>query len=129
MEEEYVCQLAVRDLISKGLINAAHDCADGGLFITLLEMSMPRELGFDIVSDSEVREDAFLFGEAQGRIVVTVDDAHEDDFLDYLLDTKVPVTLLGHVTQGRMTMDDEIQFGFSKEAKTRFNNALGDLLK
>ncbi len=129
MEEEYVCQQAVRDLINKGLINAAHDCADGGLFITLLEMSMPRELGFDIVSDSEVREDAFLFGEAQGRIVVTVDDAHEDDFLDYLLDTKVPVTLLGHVTQGRMTMDDEIQFGFSKEAKVRFNNALGNLLK
>lgn len=36
----------------------------GGIFIALAEMSFPRGLGFDIVTDSEIREDAFLFGEA-----------------------------------------------------------------
>ena len=59
---------------------ASHDVADGGLFVTLLEMAMPRGLGFDIVTDDEVRLDAFLFGEGQGRlgadILVTCGDGN-----------------------------------------------------
>jgi hypothetical protein len=35
---------------------------------------LPRGLGFDVITDSEIRPDAFLFGEAQGRVVVTVNE-------------------------------------------------------
>ena len=45
------------------MINAAHDCADGGLFVTLLEMAMNNDLGFDIVSDSEVSVGAIVSGD------------------------------------------------------------------
>ncbi len=127
LDEELAMQNAVRGLIEKGWIAAAHDVADGGLFTTLAEMSFPRELGFDIVSDSEVREDAFLFGEAQGRVVVAVDNATEDEFLDYMMESKVPFTLLGHVTQGKMVVDDE-HFGFSDEYKKPYDNVLGELM-
>ncbi|MFT5602186.1 MAG: phosphoribosylformylglycinamidine synthase II [Flavobacteriales bacterium] len=127
LEEEYEMQGAVKALIEKQVITAAHDISDGGLFTTLAEMSFPRGLGFDIVSDSEVREDAFLFGEAQGRVIVTVDNAVEDEFLDYMIESKIPFTLLGHVTQGKMVVDDE-HFGFSKDYKVKFDNALGDIL-
>jgi phosphoribosylformylglycinamidine synthase len=127
IDEEHKMQGAVRGLIHDGLITAAHDCADGGLFVTLAEMSFPRDLGFDIVTDSEVREDAFLFGEAQGRVVVTVENAVEEEFLDFMIDSKVPFTLLGHVTQGKMHVDD-VPFGFSKDYKVKFDNALGDIL-
>ena len=44
-------------------------------------MAIPRELGFDIVTDSEVREDAFLFGESQGRVLVTVNEDRKMIFL------------------------------------------------
>ncbi|MCT4581352.1 MAG: phosphoribosylformylglycinamidine synthase subunit PurL [Flavobacteriales bacterium] len=128
LEEEFAMQQTVKGLIENKLVNAAHDCADGGLFIALAEMSMPRALGFDIVTDSEVREDAFLFGEAQGRVVVTVDNASEEDFLDYMIASGVPFTLLGHVTQGKMNVD-EVHYGFSKDVKQRFDNALGDKMK
>jgi phosphoribosylformylglycinamidine synthase len=127
LDEELAMQNAVRGLIQSQYISAAHDVADGGLFTALAEMSFPRELGFDIVSDSEIREDAFLFGEAQGRVVVAVDNATEDEFLDFMMESKVPFTLLGHVTQGKMVVDDE-HYGFSKDYKLKYDNVLGDLM-
>lgn len=67
LDKEYEMQATVRKMIDLGLINAAHDVADGGLFVTLTEMGLPRGLGFDIETDMEVRTDAFLFGEGQGE--------------------------------------------------------------
>ncbi len=128
IEKEYVLQEAVKGLIGTQLINAAHDCADGGLFVSLVEMSMPNNLGFDIVTDSEVREDAFLFGEAQSRVVVTVPENTEDEFLEFMIGSGVSYTLLGHVTKGKMMIDDE-HYGFISEAKEIFDNALGKLIE
>ena len=41
--------------------------------MTLCESSFNRELGFSIITKSDLRKDAFLFGEGQGRVVVSVD--------------------------------------------------------
>ena len=124
LEKEYEVQHTVKGLIQNDLINAAHDIADGGMFVSLTEMSMPRELGFDIVTDAEIREDAFLFGESQGRVLVTVSEDTEEDFIEFMMDSTVNFTLLGHVTKGKMMVDDE-HFGFITEAKELFNTALG----
>jgi phosphoribosylformylglycinamidine (FGAM) synthase-like enzyme len=91
-------------------------------------MSFPRGLGFDIVSDSEVREDAFLFGESQGRVVVTLPEDKEEDFIEYMIATGVNFTLLGHVTKGKFVVDDE-HFGFCNEIKDIFDNALAQKLE
>tara|TARA_B100001939_G_C16912901_1_gene605468 strand:- start:675 stop:1664 length:990 start_codon:yes stop_codon:yes gene_type:complete len=128
LEEEFKMQEVVKTLINNDLINAAHDVSDGGLYVTLVEMSLNRNLGFDIVTDSEIREDAFLFGEGQGRVVVTVSEDEEDEFLEYMISSKVNLTLLGHVTKGKMVVDDE-HFGFVDEAKDIFENALGRILE
>lgn len=128
LEKEYAMQHMVKGLIQSELVNAAHDVSDGGLYVTLVEMSMPRELGFDIVTDSEIREDAFLFGESQGRVVVTVSEEQEEDFIEFMMDSGVAFTLLGHVTKGKLMVDDE-HFGFIKESKDLYNNALGKLLE
>lgn len=124
LEKEYSVHQAIKGLINKEYINAAHDISDGGLFIALTEMAMPRDLGFDIVTDAEIREDAFLFGEAQGRVLVTVNEDNEEDFIEFMMAADAPFTLLGHVTKGKMMVDDE-HFGFISEAKDLFNNALG----
>ena len=127
LDKEFELQETIKSLIAKGQINAAHDCADGGLFITLTEMSMPTGLGFDIVTDSEVREDAFLFGEAQSRVVVGVSEEQENTFLEAMMKQKVPYTLLGHVTKGKICVDEE-HYGFVTEMKDIFDNALGNRL-
>ena len=124
LEKEFHMQQAVKGLIAENHVNAAHDVADGGLYVTLIEMSMPRGLGFDIVSDADIRLDAFLFGEGQGRVVVTVTEENVEDFIEYMVSTGVNITLLGHVTKGKLQIDEQ-HFGFITEAKNIYDNALG----
>jgi phosphoribosylformylglycinamidine synthase II len=128
LEKEYHMQEIVKGLIRGEYINAAHDVADGGLYISLVEMSLPRGLGFDIVTDSEIRPDAFLFGEGQGRVVVSVSEEQEETFIEFMMNASVPYTLLGHVTKGKLVVDDE-HFGFIHEAADIYNNALGNIIE
>lgn len=117
-------QQAVKGLIAECLVNAVHDISDGGLYVSLIEMSMSRGLGFDIVSDADIRLDAFLFGEGQGRVVVSVTEEQEEAFVEYMVATGVNMTLLGHVTKGKLQIDEQ-HYGFITEAKAIYDNALG----
>jgi len=128
LDKEYEMQATVRKMIDLGLINAAHDVADGGLFVTLTEMGLPRGLGFDIETDMEVRTDAFLFGEGQGRVVVTLPEEKRDQFNEFWKKATVPVVLLGHVTKGKLQIDLE-PFGFIDEARDIYMNALGQKIE
>ncbi len=146
LEEEFTIQQTIKALIKKQLINAAHDCSDGGLFVTLAEMAIPSSLGFDITSpkglskeriisnesfgkEGQVRMDAFLFGESQSRIVVAVSPEKEEEFLEFISPlTDAPVSFLGHVTKGEFRIDSE-SFGFVEEMENIFDNALENYLK
>lgn len=124
LDKEFQMHQAIQGLIAEGLVNAVHDIADGGLYVALVEMSMPRGLGFDIVSDADIRLDAFLFGEGQGRAVVSVTEEQEEAFVEFMVASGVNMTLLGHVTKGKLQIDEE-HYGFITEAKAIFDNALG----
>ena len=127
LDVDYDMQQTLINLIRKGTIESAHDVADGGLFMTLLESSFTNNLGFEIIGSSEVREDAFLFGEAPSRVVVSVTETGEDAFLDALKDSKTPFMLLGHVTQGKLVIDDK-DFGMIADYKEIYNNSLAEKL-
>ena len=120
-------QQTVTKLIRAGVIESAHDVADGGLFMTLLESSFTNNLGFEIVSCSEVREDAFLFGEVPSRVVVSVAETVEDDFLDTLNGSNTHYMLLGHVTKGKIIIDDT-NFGMVSDYKEIYKNSLAEKL-
>jgi phosphoribosylformylglycinamidine synthase len=72
--EEVAVQEATQDLIRSGLVNHAHDVADGGLAICLAESSIHGMLGADLTLPETTSASlaAALFGEAQSRIVVSV---------------------------------------------------------
>ncbi len=123
IEEESRLHTMLLILIRKGVINAAHDISDGGLWTTLVEMAMPRGLGFDVITDSEIREDAFLFGEGQGRAVVAVNDEQETAFLDLMQASRVPCILLGHVTKGKISVDDA-PFGTIDDVRKVYEEAV-----
>ena len=74
-------------------------------------------------TSGEVREDAFLFGENPSRIIVSVREVIEDDFLDLISKSNIPFMLLGHVTKGEIRIDD-VSFGNIKEYKNIHNNSL-----
>ncbi|MGQ9847303.1 MAG: phosphoribosylformylglycinamidine synthase subunit PurL [Bacteroidales bacterium] len=124
---EYRLQQVVMGLIEHKLISSAHDVSEGGLFITLLESSMPNQLGFDITTDSEVREDAFLFGEGQSRVVVSVSPSREDAFIDFMIKQNFPFITLGHVTKGELRIDD-ISYGFIKDYTRIYNTAIEEII-
>jgi phosphoribosylformylglycinamidine synthase len=101
----------VTELVENDLVVNASPVAKGGVFFTLLRACWLNGLGFDITTAAEVRTDAFLFGEAMGRIIVGVSADKEDEFVDYMFESKVPFFTLGHVTKGEIRIDDT-SFGF-----------------
>jgi phosphoribosylformylglycinamidine synthase len=127
IDEELKLHDCIKALIRNSFISSAHDVSDGGLFVTLCEMGLPNSLGFDIVTDSEIRRDAFLFGESQSRVAVTVVEDYEDEFLDYLGESDVQVMLLGHVTKGRITIDEE-NFGFIEDYRALYEKSIAEAM-
>jgi phosphoribosylformylglycinamidine synthase len=72
----------VRGLIAEGLVTAVHDLSDGGLAVALAEMAMASGIGATIALPAGASDagspDGALFGEDQGRYVLTVrSDARE----------------------------------------------------
>ena len=128
LEEEHGIQEAIKGLIKKNLVLSAHDVADGGLFVTLVESALIKGFGFDVTPDAEIRKDAFLFGESQSRVIVSVSPSNEDHFLDYMIAQKIPFSALGHVTKSELRIDDN-SYGFNNDIKKLFDNALENYLK
>lgn len=127
LDYEMHLQKVISGLIREKLIRSAHDVSVGGLFINLVESSLPGSLGFDITSPAEIRTDAFLFGESQSRVVVSVSPESEAAFLDYMMEQKIHFSALGHVTKEELRIDDS-SFGFISDYARDFGNALEELL-
>jgi phosphoribosylformylglycinamidine synthase II len=127
LDKEYDLHQIVKQLITQKLIQSAHDVADGGLYVTLLESAMPNGLGFAIESDDSIRKDAFLFGEAQGRVVVSVKPEGQEAFIELLSTSEIDFTLLGTVNGGELLVDEE-SFGTTVAAKNVFDNVLHNIL-
>ena len=128
IDKEANMQKALSDLINQGIIESAHDVSEGGLFIAMLESAMCRNFGFELYTSGEIRLDSFLFGEGQGRVVVTVKAGKENDFIDMLNISNVPCCAVGGVRADGVIMVDEEVFGKVSDFKTVYDNAIGDVL-
>ncbi len=127
LDEEHALQNQVKTLIQAGMLNSAHDVADGGLFITLLEAGMPNGFGFSVETDSDFRKDAYLFGEAQSRVVVSISPDNQDEFVEHMVASGLEYTFLGTVEGKEMLIDGD-SFGTVAEAKHQFETALANRL-
>lgn len=124
VQKELHLHAVLEGLIQNDLINAAHSCGQGGVYVALLAMARESDLGFDIVTDSEISEDAFLFGESPSRAVVTVSEAQEEEFLEFMMNSGLSFTLLGHVTKGKLMIDDQ-HYGFIQDVAGVIVKAVG----
>ncbi len=127
IDEEIEVQEVIKGLIRNNLVRSVHDVSSGGLFFNLLESAAPLDFGFDITSDAEVRKDAFLFGESQSRVVVSVSPEMQDEFVDFMLEKEVPFSALGHVTKGEIRIDDE-SYGFITKLKVKYKGRFKEWL-
>ena len=96
---------------ARGLLSAAHDCADGGLAVALAECCLATTVGLGARGvefgggDPRARLDAALFGEAQSRFVVGVPDEKALVQLEVLAaEVGVPLVTLGRAGGGRFQL-------------------------
>jgi phosphoribosylformylglycinamidine synthase II len=126
LEEEFVLQQTIASLIKQKLIASAHDVSEGGLFTTLLEASFNNNLGFDVVAnDSNIRKDAYWFGEGQSRVVVTVKEEQVAAFKKAL--GNHPYAELGVITNGSVEVDG-MEWGTVLSWKEKYDTAIENLL-
>ena len=107
LENEKNLHLGLRALIHSGVVKSAHDCSEGGLAVTLAESCIsqqiaretPRLIGaqIDLSALSDIRLDGLLFGESQGRIVISVAGVHAGKVLEQAKILGIPAMLLGVV--------------------------------
>ena len=126
LDEEFRLHNTVSKLIFEKIIESAHDISEGGLFVTLSESGFNRLLGFNVSQNiTTVRKDAFWFGEAQGRVVVTVKPGNVSDFENAL---KIPFEKLGTVTSHEIIMDGN-SWGSINDWSEKYDNAIGNYFK
>jgi phosphoribosylformylglycinamidine synthase len=128
LEKEYETHQVIKALIRNKMIKSAHDVSDGGLLTALLEAAYPNNLGFDIACDEDIRKDAFLFGEAQGRIVVSISPEMQDSFVEFMSLNDIDYNMLGTVTSGEIMIDGE-DWGKIADYKVRHENALAEMIE
>jgi phosphoribosylformylglycinamidine synthase subunit PurL len=105
LKEEAELQNKVAELIKNKHILSAHDVTEGGLFVTLMESAAQHGKGFDINYTKDIRKDAFLFGESQSRVVVSVAAGNVAAFESAV--GNHPLEKLGTVTSGNIIIAGE----------------------
>ncbi|MDZ4758009.1 MAG: phosphoribosylformylglycinamidine synthase subunit PurL [Bacteroidota bacterium] len=123
MDEEYNIQQAVTNIIEKKLIQSAHDVSDGGLLVCIMESAFASDKGFKLNTNSDIRKDAFLFGEAQSRVIVTVSENNIEKFENNLKTANISFSKLGNVTASEISVDG-IHLGSQSNWKPIYDNSI-----
>ncbi len=93
---------ALLEAIRAGHVRSAHDCSEGGLAVALAESCIAdraQPMGAEITLDAwaALIPRALLFGEAQGRVVVST--ANAEAVLAIAKAHRVPARIIGRVTE------------------------------
>jgi phosphoribosylformylglycinamidine synthase len=77
IEKEATLQRALVTIIQAGLVETAHDCADGGLAVALVESALPAGIGFNVtLPKQKLALEFLLFGEDASRVLLSCDPTH-----------------------------------------------------
>jgi phosphoribosylformylglycinamidine synthase subunit PurL len=126
LQEEVDLQELVLKLVRDKVVQSAHDTAEGGLFVSLIESGMYKNTGFNITTHSGIRKDAYLFGEAQSRVVVSVRPEQQQAFEAAL--NGHPYSKLGTVTGNGHIYIDGADWGNIKDWKEAYDTAIEKLM-
>lgn len=124
LDEEFDLQQNIIHLIEKRLIKSAHDCSEGGLIVALMESAMAGGKGFTVSQQRDMRADAYWFGEAQSRVVISVDATMIERVKSFI---KVPFEVLGTVSNGNIVVENE-SWGNIEDWKQKYDTSLEEKL-
>ncbi len=132
LDEEFALHALVSSVIQQKIIKSAHDISEGGLAVTLLEKGFNKNLGFNVHTPStlergEVRQDAYWFGEAQSRVVVTVAENQLDLLKSTIEKAGIAYTVLGKVTDGAIQVNGA-DWGNITQWKNKYDTAIEKII-
>ena len=124
LDREKALQKLLVDGAAAGLIRSAHDCAEGGLAVTVAECCFDTGLGVEVGTpgtnaDEMWRDVMTLFGESASRVVVSVEPRYASEFLHRAADAGVPAMDIGRVGGERIRM--------SVDGRVVLDAALGEI--
>jgi phosphoribosylformylglycinamidine synthase len=134
LEEEKHLHEVIAELIKHKAVQSVHDVSEGGAIVALMESAFHRGLGFDVFfnnyssDERNERNDAFWFGEAQGRVVVSVNDEQMGSFLSIIENAGIEAIEFGQVTDGDVIVNGE-NWGNIKEWKYKYDTAIEKLIE
>ncbi len=95
------------DLTGHGILHSAHDVSDGGLAVAIAECCFAGNSsanGAAISLNADFREDALLFGESQGRILVSVPSEKINHLEQTAERFQIPFSVIGKVVKDTVTI-------------------------
>jgi phosphoribosylformylglycinamidine synthase len=99
LEFEKRVQEACLQMIRAGLVESAHDVADGGLAIALAECAFSsyrrKAVGFRVDLESDLSTAALLFGETPSRIILSIADDDLERALEIAREIDAPAQVIG----------------------------------
>jgi phosphoribosylformylglycinamidine synthase len=137
LSREKALQRLVVQLIREHVIESAHDCAEGGLAVTLAESAFDTPFGVvaEVASSTNVpgafRVQATLFGESASRVVVSARPEQADRLRALAASHGVPVQALGTTGGDRLTfkVDGTVVIDVAtKEAETVWATAIEKMM-
>lgn len=121
-ELEKAVQKTVREAIAAGLLNSAHDLAEGGLAVALAECCIGGKLGATVEITGTDRLDAILFGETCGKIIVSVAPDKQAQFEAHLTqslaDNWQVIGSVSNTNQLQITVNNQAVIAVSVEDMT-----------
>jgi phosphoribosylformylglycinamidine synthase subunit PurL len=131
LDEEFALQKFISSLIKEKIIISAHDISEGGLIVALFESAFNRKLGFDVASptppEEGLRTDAFWFGEAQSRVVVSCSKEKLQELKHKAASTGTDIQVLGTVTASPVKVNGD-DWGDIKAWKDLYDTAIEKIL-
>ncbi len=118
LDVEVKLQNVLLGLIQAGLVNAAHDCSDGGLVTTLCEMAIFSGIGADLsVNSLEGTIHEKLYSETQSGVVVTVASDHLSAFEEKLAESQLSYSKLGKTGGDTLSIDSHLNLPIEELSK------------
>jgi phosphoribosylformylglycinamidine synthase len=95
----------VRALVVERAVRGVHDCAEGGLAVTLAEMAIEGECGFHVALGTDLVPSVAWFSESASRVVVAVDPDRAAALVDRARTANIPAQRLGTAGGARLVAD------------------------
>ncbi|MGX1786318.1 phosphoribosylformylglycinamidine synthase subunit PurL [Bosea sp. NPDC055332] len=108
----------VRSLITAGRLGACHDLSDGGLAVALAEMAMAKGIGAKIEALPAGPAHAVLFGEDQGRYLLSLPASTAEAIVAEAKAVGVPAQIIGKTGGSELALPGEAAVSIAALRKT-----------